>query len=235
MAKNSMAEQAPQITDAVLLKYLDGLANSTERKAIESSETLKARAGQLAGEQKRWSHAVFRAECPPSLTLGEHALHLLTRPELLAIEGHLSTCPLCTADLAEMRAFIGDSPHSKIEEILAVGRRIVAQLLEAPQAEAAMQTRGAGMGTRIYAAGDLQLILSVQPDPDDKKRRNIVGLASGEEARGMVAHLLSEGKWVQLAEVDEFGNFRFAGVDPGVFGVLMRGEGVTVEIEAFQV
>jgi hypothetical protein len=235
MTKTSKDELSPQISDASLLKYLDGEANSAEAQTIDASEEMLQRSQQLASEQKMWQSALYRVQCPSSITLGEFNLQLLSHAEKRTVEAHVDTCPLCTGELAEMKSFMGETAQNKLKEILESGKRIVAELLETPIGEAAMQTRGAGLGTRIYIAGGLQFSLSAQPDPSDEKLKSIIGLATGEEADRMVAHLVHEGNSIQISEVDELGNFRFGGLDQGVFDVFVRGEDVTVEIGSFQV
>jgi hypothetical protein len=235
MTNTSADEQTPQTSDLTLLKYIDGEANSAEAQTIEASEELLQRSQQLASEQKMWQSALYRVECPSSIVLGEYNLQLLSHAEKSTVAGHLNTCPLCTSELAELKNFVGASPKNKLKEFLQSGKRIVAELLEAPKGDLAMQTRGLGLGARVYIAGGLQFSLSAQPDPGDEKLKSIIGLATGEEADGMVAHLVHEGNSVQISEVDELGNFRFRGLDQGVFDVFVRGEDVTVEIGSFEV
>lgn len=235
MAKKDTDGLTPQKSELALLKYLDGEANPADARAIEASDELMERSHQLADEQKIWSRALYRIECPSSIKLGEYNLQLLPHSEKSEIKLHVSNCPHCTSELTDMKSFMGEAPQHKLREILETGKRLVAELVEVPTGTPAMQTRGLGFGTRVYIAGDLQFSLSAQPDPSDSNLKSIIGLASGEKADGMVAHLVFEGSSIQISELDDFGNFRFARLDTGVFDVFLRGEDITVEIGSFKV
>lgn len=225
----------PEMTDATLLRYIDGESSSSEKEMIEGSEELSSRANELASEQKRYSRAMFRAECPDSLILGEYHLNLLTNRERTPVELHVNECPVCTNELAEMSAFVGAAPKVKLKEMLERGRQIVAELVEGSLGDPELAPRGFGGGTRLYMAEDLQLSISVQPDAKDDRRKSITGLAVGGETHGMVAHLVHDGESVQIADVDDLGNFHFEGIDAGLFDVLISGEDVVVKIGFIQI
>lgn len=53
---------------------------------------------------------LYRWDCPPNQILGEYQLGLLTSDLATAVKIHLSTCVLCTAEVATLNAFLANDP-----------------------------------------------------------------------------------------------------------------------------
>ena len=53
--------------------------------------------------------ALYRKECPESMALSAYAANMLPRDEQIAIQLHLRVCPLCTAEVDEVRHFFSDT------------------------------------------------------------------------------------------------------------------------------
>jgi len=53
--------------------------------------------------------ALYRKECPESMALSAYATNMLPRGEQLPIQFHLRVCPLCKAEVDEVRHFFADT------------------------------------------------------------------------------------------------------------------------------
>ncbi len=53
--------------------------------------------------------ALYRKECPESMALSAYAANMLPREEQIPIQLHLRVCPLCTAEVDEVRHFFSDT------------------------------------------------------------------------------------------------------------------------------
>ncbi len=52
---------------------------------------------------------LYRKECPGSMALSAYAAHMLSRDEQIPVQMHLRVCPLCTAEVDEVRKFFNDT------------------------------------------------------------------------------------------------------------------------------
>jgi len=53
--------------------------------------------------------ALYRKECPDSMALSGYAANMLERDEQILIQLHLRVCPLCVAEVDEVRRFFADT------------------------------------------------------------------------------------------------------------------------------
>ncbi len=53
--------------------------------------------------------ALYRKECPESMMLSAYAANMLPRDEQSPIQLHLNVCPLCTAEVDEVRRLFTDT------------------------------------------------------------------------------------------------------------------------------
>ncbi|GAC1423837.1 MAG: hypothetical protein PVS3B3_25210 [Ktedonobacteraceae bacterium] len=53
--------------------------------------------------------ALYRKECPESITLSAYASNMLPRDKQIPLQLHLRVCPLCTAEVDEVRRFFADT------------------------------------------------------------------------------------------------------------------------------
>jgi hypothetical protein len=92
--------------------------------------------------------------------------------------------------------------------------------------------RGEADGTepQIYQAGEVQVSIDTQDDPDTPDCKLVLGLVMGAETTGWQAHLWRENLAVASVVVDEFGNFSAAGVQPGPHQLILSGDGTEVHV-----
>ena len=207
-------------SDAELLAWLDGSREHAEH--IANCKVCYQRAMTLRIEEGRWQSLLYRAECPPALTLAEYAIGLLPEDERQAIRAHVETCPLCTQELAWQEQFMAamrDEPTSEPEasSVRDGVRVIIAQwvnrLSGGPGVGLGMQfalgpMRGGGQRPMLFDAGELQVTLEFYEDVGHPGRHQLVGLLVGEETpESFRVELWQDARCVAEATVDELGNF----------------------------
>jgi hypothetical protein len=189
--------------DAAVTKHLARCPHCSER--LEAARALEQR---LGGQLHRW-------DCPTPQRLADYQLGLHDETTA-ALRAHVTGCARCQADLAELQAFLADEPQAAPATATprpAPARRpawqeLIAQLL--PRTPA-LALRGEREGPLVAQAGEITLVLDVQPAGD--RGLALVGqLAAPDQDQwtGALAQVLTEGRVTQTAIVDDVGEFRFA-------------------------
>lgn len=181
--------------------------------------------------------ALYRITCPDSATLGNFHLGLLSDEAAAPIKKHLAICPHCPQEIAQLEAFMAEtavSPEpSTVERIkIWIARRIpgsgqTRNALGTP----AFAVRGGETGPLMYEAGDAQLSLEVQDDPEHPGRKSILGLVLGIETDDVAVKLL-KGDVVETAvTLDDLGNFTFTGLEPGKYELTLSGQEIEIHVQ----
>ena len=225
----------PELDDAVLLAYLDGTADKGVRAHLKVCAHCRERAQQLAAFENDLTARLYRAACPAPEKLGEYHLGLLSPLEESAIARHLAGCPHCSQEVAQLDAYLEDlDPSPAPTPIERVGERagvLIARLVGGggrgaiglPGLAPALAVRGEPGDSRVYRAGDAQVVIGVEDDPDRPGQRSIVGMALGLAPGQVEAQLWQRGVCVASASVDTLGNFALSGVAPGCYDLILRG------------
>lgn len=200
-------------TPEAILAHLDGDANPAVAAYLQASPEGAALAAAYASVGSRLTLALYRHECPPTAQLGDYALGLLAAAERFAVAAHADACPLCTAELAQIRAFLtieADPPLPSVGERL---RRTLTALLAPPPATAYAGLRGDGDDdTRTYQAEDVTITLDIAASTR-RGRSSLTGLIwrDRDDAASPTGTIVSltAADGVQTATIDEFGNFSF--------------------------
>lgn len=187
---------------------------------------------------------LYRADCPPSVELGEFQLGLLERVRSVWIGQHVADCPHCHRELAELTSFMSlvatQLPTAEAEQptgILAGAtarlKVLVAQLFTPAPGQAAWAVRGdeTADAPQIFNVGDIQVSIETQADPTQPSQRSILGLISGADTLGWRAHVWQAGQFVVTVEVDEFGNFTVPPVAAGKTQIILDGADFEVHID----
>jgi anti-sigma factor RsiW len=194
--------------------------------------------------------ALYRRSCPSPDELGEYQLGLLDRNRTAAITRHLSECPHCARELAQLQRFLLDdlapeAEPSPVEAALervqvAVGRLVggARNLLRPPEpafAPVYAGVRGGGGEPAMYDAEGVQVIASAAADNQTPDRSTLIGLVAGLDPAGFTAYLWRDGALTASEPLDEGGNFVVHGLERGSYELVLSGPGREIYIEELTV
>lgn len=189
--------------------------------------------------EKRLAAQLYRVTCPTADQLGEYHLHMMTGNQAAAIKQHLNDCPHCRAELAQLQTYLAnlapDVEHSLSQRVQIWIARLVPDGMSGGGLQPALALRGQDNGPLMYEAGDAQLTLEVQDDPQKAGARTILGLLIGAETVETAVHLWQEAQKVAQVPVDEFGNFVFAGLSPGTYELIVSGPDFEIHLQELTV
>ena len=230
---------APWFSDDTLLAYLDQEVDPETAAQIEASPADRDRARELYQLQSSLTARMYRFNCPGPEELGEYQLGMLARQRARSIAGHLEICPHCARELAGLVDFLGREPevvYSPLEGARVLVARLVSGLSGGPGMPApAFALRGEPETTRVFDAGEAQLVLDVQDDNNHAGRKVLVGLITGMEAEGFLVEIRREGEQVAAATIDELGNFLIENLSPGGYSLTVQSQEVAIHIPALQI
>lgn len=249
-----MTESASRahLSDAELLAWLDG--DRTHDDHIAACDVCRHRALALHLEDRRLRSLLYRAECPPALTLAEYGIGLLSEEERRAIRSHVDNCPLCSQELAWQQQFMASlapgeetspsrnerqqSPHESVRVVVA---RWINHLTNGPGIGVGMQfalgpMRGSSQRPMIFDAGELQVTLEFYEDPEHLGQRQLVGLLVGEDKpERFRVQLWQEEGLVAEATVDELGNFVIDNLSPGHYNLKLLHPKLEIQLNDLEI
>jgi hypothetical protein len=230
----------PELDDRELLAYLDGEAGHQVVAHLEQCPHCRKRAERLAQLQGRMTAELYRIACPSTVELGEYHLGLLRRDQAVTVARHLSECPHCRAEVAQLKGYLGElTPElkfSSMEQIKVLVARLVggregrARPGAPTLAPAYAGVRGGEEGPRIYQAGDAQIVIEVEDDAMHPGRKALLGLIMGIETRDLAAHLWLGDQTVAQAQVDELGNLVIMDLAPDSYELILKGPDLEIQI-----
>ena len=180
--------------------------------------------------------ALYRTTCPDSAALGNFYLGLLAEGEAVTITDHLAVCPHCNKELNQLEMFLAEtavsleaSARDKIK--IWIAKRIPSDsstndLFGTP----AFAVRGNDSGPLMYEAGDAQLTLEIQDDPEKPGNKSILGLVLGIETNDVAVKLIREGEVETAVTLDDLGNFTFSGLEPGKYELNLSGQSIEIHL-----
>lgn len=182
-----------------------------------------------AAAQQALMKMLYRADCPPSLELGEYQLGLLDKIRHSAVAKHVNDCPHCAVELAQLQGFvtrinpqIATEPNL-VDRIGSGVRVLVAELLGVTQRPAIALRGSEATAPAIYMADDVQLSLEVQPDSEHLGRNMIIGLVIGPETTDWQATLWQANTLITSATIDDAGAFNFDDLAAGEYELIIGG------------
>lgn len=242
--------RTPQLTDIELLMALDGEADPEVAMHIAHCPDCRVRTSRLQKFQNKLTNRLCRANCPPSMELGEYHLGITPTATSTAIRQHLSECPYCSQELTQLASYMDQpDPFLRSDPLAAVKRKVkflVARLTSGPTvpshsgspafAPALAGLRGSLDSPLIYEADDIQVMLEVQDDAALADRKAVMGLIVGiGELEGLHAEMWHEGEHTDSVPVDEMGNFAFNGLIPADYDLYISGDDLDVQIESLSI
>jgi hypothetical protein len=91
--------------------------------------------------------------------------------------------------------------------------------------------RGEGDGPRLYQAGELQISVEVQADPERPDHNQLFGILADPTSAVWQAHVWQAGVHVDSTAVDSLGNFSFAALPKGDYELVLESEGLSIHIQ----
>ncbi|MAU01689.1 MAG: hypothetical protein CL608_31510 [Anaerolineaceae bacterium] len=181
--------------------------------------------------------ALYRITCPDSATLGNFHLGLLPEDAAKLIADHVAICPHCIREINQLEAFLAETAvslePSTVERIKVwIAKRLPSggqtrSILGTP----AFAMRGNDTGPLMYEAGDAQLSLEVQDDPEHLGRKSILGLVLGIETEAVAARLIKEEVVITAVTLDDLGNFSFTDLEPGTYELTLSGKDIEIHAQ----
>lgn len=185
--------------------------------------------------------ALYRITCPDSATLGNFYLGLLPKDKASVLSAHLAVCPHCMQEVSQLEAFLLEttvSPEPTPAERIKVwiAKRLptgdqTGGLLGTP----AFAMRGGDTGPLMYEAGDAQLSLEVQDDPEHPGRKSILGLVLGIETDDVEAKLLQKDQVITAVSLDPIGNFTITNLQSGSYALILTGPTVEIHVSTLEI
>lgn len=224
----------PELETAQLLAFLDGEADPSVEEHLRTCAYCRERAGRLARLEGGLAARLYRVDCPSSLELGEYQLGRLGRERSAAISQHLRECPHCAREVAQLVTFLGDleavEQPGPLERALEKVRVTVARLVSGLDREtmgispgltpAFAGIRGDDRQPYIYDADGVQIAIDISED-DRQPGRTLFGMVIGADIGDLKAHLWRGNELVASVVLDELGNFKFEGLLPGHYELLL--------------
>jgi hypothetical protein len=226
---------AKEIKDEEILAYLDGEAEASIVAQIEDSKELLGRAEELSRIQNRLTGKLYRRECPDSTELGESLLGLLSNKRARAINLHVSDCPHCTRELAQLKEFVGTEESTQRTGISEHVKVIIADLVSGIAGSEggltpAYGVRGEDQGALVYEADGIQVVIDIHDNSQHPSQKNLLGLITGIKVQDYHINLILKGKTFASSLVDPTGNFIIPEIPTGEYQLIISGPEVEIQI-----
>lgn len=169
-----------------------------------------------------------RADCPGALVLGELALGFLDQQHALRVYAHLADCPHCASEMKLLATELRDEPLRELIAGPGLLRRILARLVPVQTSGMALAgVRGAmDAGPRTYEAEDVTVSLTDQSEGHGTARTwtllGLVDIAGVAPEDGAEVRMTSAAGQIGTAQLDAFGNFSIAGLQPASYNLELR-------------
>jgi hypothetical protein len=238
----------PGPSDTDLLAYLDGELDDQVAAHLEQCPHCRARAQDLADLQGQLTKRLYRFDCPSPAELGEHLFGLVPSDRAEAVADHISACPHCAGEVAQLEGYLADlTPDlelSPLEQAKARVRVLVARAVNAGMGvDALIQPapsfaglRGDEAGPLIYEADGLQIVIEVQSDPGQLDGHTLLGLVMGlGDSHQLKAHLWRAEQRIATVEVEDLGNFAIPNVAPGSYKLILSGPEEEIHIQDLEI
>jgi hypothetical protein len=185
--------------------------------------------------EQRITRTLYRSSCPSSTELGEYHLELLPEDRAAAVRQHLVDCPYCSAEVAQLKAFLRevetDLDYSLAEKIQIWIAERIPQFPDSQEMTPAFALRGSERPPQVYRAGEAEVTLEYESDPAQKGKGTLLGLLSGVDPKGLQATLWKAERKVDATTLDELGNFVLDGIEADHYQLILTGESFEIHLD----
>ena len=99
------------IRDEELFAYLAGeLVRPAVQQHLARCQSCSAKLADFRRVERSLTRKLYRWDCPPNQELGEYQLGLLNYERATAIRLHVTSCVLCSAEIATLSQFLANDP-----------------------------------------------------------------------------------------------------------------------------
>jgi len=99
------------IRDEELLAYLAGeIVRPGVQQHLARCQSCSAKLADFRRVERSLTRKLYRCDCPPNQVLGEYQLGLLSNESETAVKSHLSSCVLCSVEIATLSQFLANDP-----------------------------------------------------------------------------------------------------------------------------
>ena len=96
----------PELNDRQLLAYADGEADPQVATHLAQCPYCREKARHLSHWQDQLTAKLYRMTCPSSIELGDYHLGLLPTAQAVSVAQHVSDCPHCKREVAQLRDYL---------------------------------------------------------------------------------------------------------------------------------
>lgn len=232
----------PEIDEKQLSIYLDGEADEQTSVHLKQCSYCRERAEALDRFQKRLTRQIYRVTCPPSIELGEFHQRTLPASQQLIIAQHVSQCPHCTRELAELEKFLSRLEPStglqnpiKIMIAQLIGREGSDQDSNVPHLAPLFAGLRGGEEPFVFHAENIQIVIDVQKDAEQPELKVIMGLVMGLESGEFIVQASQAGQIIATSRINQIGNFLIPHLRSGIYELTLLGSSLEIRILSFTV
>lgn len=234
----------PALEDWMLLAYLDGDALDAVGAHLARCPDCRARALALARQHNRLTAQLYRLTCPSSHDLGEYHLGILDQVASEAIATHITECQHCREELAQLKAYLPAetvapqaAPFERLQQQIKV---LIATLVgEGNGAQPALAFAGLRgdeeSASRIYQAGQAQIIIEIQEDTKPGRKALLGLVIQDSEPQNLEVQLWQSEHLQDTVTADAWGNFVVPAVAAGTYTLILKGSDLEIHIQDIEV
>jgi len=99
------------IRDEELLAYLAGdRVRPAVQQHLARCQSCSAKLADYRRVERSLTRNLYRLDCPSNQVLGEYQLEMLSNEQASSVKFHLSTCVLCSVEIAALSQFLANDP-----------------------------------------------------------------------------------------------------------------------------
>lgn len=199
---------SPALDDTQIISYVEGEADDDIVAHMQQCPYCAERARQFTLLQQQMRARFYRSTCPSSMELGDYHLGLLPASQKLVLRQHISECPHCRHDLAELKEFLTEPDPQP--DMWTTAKVLLARLVDSGATSAFGALRGESKGPLTFEADGVVITLDVSPGSNSHV--SILGQLAADdqdEWTGAKVELQQADAPQLIASVDDLGAFRF--------------------------
>lgn len=228
----------PELDDKQLFAYLDNQdANPETALHLKECPYCREKAEALERLQKRLTRRLYRIACPSPMELGEYHLHLLPASQMLVLRQHLSECPHCSREIAELDEFLNTQEAGVIGKAKVILARLLGENNENRLPGGLGALRGEAKGPTTFEADGVLITLDVQAGAAG--RTILVGQVAAEDQdqwTGAIVKLQQTRTPPATVLLDDLGAFQYDDAHPGSIELTITSPyGIEVQIPSINI